>query len=122
MSNPSPKPPRSEWDAEQQSISAHLGEIVDRLRKERGLTEQQLAGKAELTIDRLRGIKKTHTDPSLYALLRLCVALDVSIGTLLGDLPLPKAPKPPKRPYYPRRAPRTDKHQQATGGRDHAAR
>ena len=110
------QPPTSEREAEQRRISAQLGQTVDRLRAERGLSDEVVAGTSGLTLDQLRGLKQRHTDPPLTTALRLCRGLEVSVQTLLGDLPLPEAPKPPKRPFT--EGPRRIKRQ---GGREHAA-
>jgi hypothetical protein len=111
------QPPTSEREAEQRRISAQLGEIIDRLRVERGLSDEAVACASGLTLEQLRGIKKRHTDPPLTTALRLCGGLNVSVQILLGELPVPQAPKPPKRPYTG--GPSRIKKQ---GGRVHATR
>ena len=80
---------------EQRSISAKLAEVVDTLSEERGLTAEQLAGQAQLSVRKLRNLKKDHVDPTLTTVLRICRGLDVSVATLLGGLPLPETPRPP---------------------------
>jgi len=99
---------------EQRSISARLGAIVDALSGELELTEEQLAGRSQLSVGKLRNLKKDRVDPSLTTVLRLCRGLDVSVDTLLGALPLPETPRPlrakrtllelqPKKPAAPTR-------------------
>jgi transcriptional regulator with XRE-family HTH domain len=89
-----PKRAEAAQRREQRSISARLGAIVDALRGERELTEEQLAGRSQLSVRKLRNLKKDHVDPSLTTVLRLCRGLDVSVDTLLGGLPLPETPRP----------------------------
>ncbi len=79
-----------------------LAAIVDALSGERELTEEQLAGRSQLSVNKLRNLKKDHVDPSLTTVLRLCRGLDVSVDTLLGGLPLPEAPRPPRAQRTPR--------------------
>jgi transcriptional regulator with XRE-family HTH domain len=94
------QPTTSEREAERRRIAAQLAETVEALRGERQLSNEELAGASGLTLDELRGIKRRQQDPRVSTALRLCGALDVSVAELLGDLPIPRAPRPPKRPYY----------------------
>jgi transcriptional regulator with XRE-family HTH domain len=111
------QPPTSERQAEKRRITARLGKTVEALRDERQLTNEKLASASGLTLDELRGIKKRHDDPRLTTALRLCGALNVSVQELLGGLPIPQAPRPPKRPYYG-----PAKRITKAGGREHARR
>jgi transcriptional regulator with XRE-family HTH domain len=92
------------WN-EQRAISAKLAKRVDALAKERGWTDEQLAGHTQLSLRVLRGLKKNHVDPALTTVLRLCRGLGVSVETLLGGLPLPETPRPRLRARASRRAP-----------------
>jgi transcriptional regulator with XRE-family HTH domain len=80
---------------EQRSISAKLAEVIDTLSEERGLTAEQLAGQGQLSVWKLRNLRKDHVDPTLTTVLRICRGLDVSVATLLGGLPLPETPRTP---------------------------
>lgn len=68
-----------------------LGKTIRRLRLERQMSQQDLAGSAELTPSFLSLLENDHRNPSLSVLKRLAKALDVPEEVLLWDaVELPK--------------------------------
>jgi transcriptional regulator with XRE-family HTH domain len=61
---------------------AALGEAVGQLRKQAGLSQEDLADASGLHITHLGGIERGTRNPSYTTLLKLTAALDVRIGTL----------------------------------------
>ena len=59
-----------------------FGRYVKRLREARGLTQEQLAERADLAADTIRRLEHTDFSPSLRTLRKLCKALRISVGTL----------------------------------------
>jgi transcriptional regulator with XRE-family HTH domain len=53
-----------------------IGANVRRLRKDRGLTQEDLAGAAELDVSYVRGIEAGRRNPSLMVMVALADALD----------------------------------------------
>jgi transcriptional regulator with XRE-family HTH domain len=53
-----------------------VGANVRRLRKDRGLTQEDLAGTAELDVSYVRGIEAGRRNPSLMVMAALAAALD----------------------------------------------
>jgi transcriptional regulator with XRE-family HTH domain len=53
-----------------------VGANVRRLRKDRGLTQEDLAGVAELDVSYVRGIEAGRRNPSLMVMVALADALD----------------------------------------------
>jgi transcriptional regulator with XRE-family HTH domain len=81
--------------AELAEIIAVIWERVEPLRLERGLSIERLAatcGVSTATLSRLR--RGLQDDPRLSTVLRLRSGLGVPSDELLGDLPLPYAPRP----------------------------
>jgi transcriptional regulator with XRE-family HTH domain len=62
---------------------AVLGENVRRLRRERALTQEQLAFEAQIDLTYVGGIERGRRNPSLIVITRLAAALDVAPATLL---------------------------------------
>lgn len=62
---------------------AQIGKNVRAIRKERGLTQQVLAERADLSVDMLGGIERGVFTPSLQALNRIAVALEVPLEDLV---------------------------------------
>lgn len=60
-----------------------VGENVRRLRKERGLTQEQLAMEVGIDLTYLGGIERGRRNPSLKVLASLGAALSVEPGDLL---------------------------------------
>lgn len=68
-----------------------LGENVKKARKERGMTQLQLAAAAGLGIATLSDIERGQiTDPQLSTLEKLARALDKPASALLGEPATPK--------------------------------
>lgn len=65
-----------------------VGANVRRLRKERGLTQEQLAMEAAIDLTYLGGIERGRRNPSVDVVGRLAAALAVHPGDLFG-LPAP---------------------------------
>jgi transcriptional regulator with XRE-family HTH domain len=64
-----------------------VGANVRRLRKERKLTQEQLAMETEIDLTYLGGIERGRRNPSLVVLGRLASALEVHPRDLLDDRP-----------------------------------
>lgn len=64
------------------SIYDEIGQNITMLRKEKGLTQEQLALNADMSISHLRAIEHGKGNPSIRTLKRLSDALDVSLNTL----------------------------------------
>jgi transcriptional regulator with XRE-family HTH domain len=60
-----------------------VGTNVRRLRTERGLTQEHLAGDAKIDVTYLRGIEAGRYNPSLMIMVRVAKALSVRPGELL---------------------------------------
>ena len=62
-----------------------VGRNVRRLRRQRGLTQEQLAFEAELDLTYVGGIERGKRNPSLLTMAKLADALSVSLPKLLVD-------------------------------------
>lgn len=62
-----------------------LGSNVTRLRKAAGLTQEVLAGRADLHPTYLSGIEGAHRNPSVTAVEKLAAALRVDISELFSQ-------------------------------------
>lgn len=62
-----------------------VGSNVLKLRKRRGLSQEELAGDAEIDVTYLRGIERGRRNPSLLVLVRLAEQLGVHPSKLLQD-------------------------------------
>lgn len=62
---------------------AVLGENVRRLRRERALTQEQLAFEAQIDLTYVGGIERGRRNPSLAVIGRLAAALGVKPAALL---------------------------------------
>ncbi len=71
-----------------------FGTRIRQLRKERGLTQEQLANLSELSRVSVYQIERGQTNPSLLTLLALAEALGCDMATLVSILRLSTAPKP----------------------------
>ena len=60
-----------------------LGENVRRLRRERALTQEQLAFEAHIDLTYVGGIERGRRNPSLLVIARLAKALGVEPATLV---------------------------------------
>lgn len=68
---------------------AKIGRCIKVSRKEENLSQEALAEKCATTSRYRSDIENGKCRPSLDLLARICVALDVSIDSLLYDSPLP---------------------------------
>jgi transcriptional regulator with XRE-family HTH domain len=66
-----------------------FGRVVRRLRKGLGLTQQELASRAEMSTIYLGTIENGKRDPSMSTILSLAAALGVSVPELIGPHPPP---------------------------------
>lgn len=64
---------------------AIVGSNVLKLRKRRGLSQEELAGDAEIDVTYLRGIERGRRNPSLMVMVRLADCLGVHPTKLLID-------------------------------------
>jgi transcriptional regulator with XRE-family HTH domain len=63
---------------------AALGEAVRRLRKEAGLSQEQLADRAEIDFTQVGGVERGQRNPGYETLLCLAAALGTSVSGLLA--------------------------------------
>lgn len=61
---------------------AALGEAIRRLRKEAGLSQEQLAELAGTDLTQIGGLERGVRNPSYSTLLRLATALQVQVGAI----------------------------------------
>jgi len=59
-----------------------FGAHIRMLRRSRGLTQEELAERSELSVDAIRRIERDAFSPSLETLRKLCKGLDISLRTL----------------------------------------
>jgi transcriptional regulator with XRE-family HTH domain len=64
------------------SVDVALGQHVKRLRRARGLTQEQLAERSGLSSDTIRRLEHGSFSPSLDTLTKLCEGLSLSLSTL----------------------------------------
>lgn len=77
-------------------MTEHLGVRLARLRGERGLTQEQLAETAEVSVDVIRKLEQRRKDGAWTSTLqRLAAALDVPLEKLVGTQAPPVAVKRP---------------------------
>lgn len=62
---------------------AALGEAIRRLRAQAGLSQEQLAERAETDLTQVGGIERGTRNPSYTTLLRLAAALDTSVAAIV---------------------------------------
>jgi transcriptional regulator with XRE-family HTH domain len=61
---------------------AALGEAIRRLRQEAGLSQEELAERADTDLSQVGGIERGTRNPSYTTLLRLAAALKTTVGTI----------------------------------------
>ena len=66
-----------------------FGEVLRRLRKERGLSQERLAEAASLTDDYVGFIERGENVPTLTVILKLARALGVDASELVSEFTLP---------------------------------
>lgn len=69
-----------------------LGDIVKRIRIEKGLTIKAVAEKANVTISLLSQIENSKANPSIKSLIAIARALDVHISTFFDDAEMDTSP------------------------------
>lgn len=75
---------------------SHIAEQISRLRKEKGLTQAQLAERLHVTRQTVSNYENGKSEPDLDMLAAIAAALDTDTATLLGMSPSP-APMVSKR-------------------------
>lgn len=73
-----------------------IGESIRRLRRERGLTQEELALELDTAASTVSRIENDERTPSLDMLVRLAQSLQVSVGDLFAHVPA--APANPAAP------------------------
>lgn len=80
-------------------VREQFGQIVRRLRKERTLTQEELAFKAGMSVPYLSDLERGMWNPSLAMIVDLARALEIQPSDLLIGLAIPEAvPTSRKRP------------------------
>ena len=62
-----------------------MGDRIRKIRKNRGLTQEQLAEKVDITLEYISQIERGLKIPSMQVFIKLVEALDVSADYLLRD-------------------------------------
>lgn len=62
-----------------------IGENIKRIRKEKGLTQKELADKCNLSRSYLADVERNRYNPSLDTLIVIAKNLDIKVSTLLGE-------------------------------------
>ena len=60
-----------------------LGKRIARFRKDKGLSQEKLAEKSEISNNYLSNIENNHSIPSLETIIKICTALNVTPDELL---------------------------------------
>jgi transcriptional regulator with XRE-family HTH domain len=68
-----------------QDWRAVVAKNVGRLRRQRGLTQEELAFQAKIDLTYLGGIERGRRNPSLLVMARIAKALSVPLPKLLSD-------------------------------------
>lgn len=66
------------------SIFVEIGTTIVSLRKEKGLTQEQLALECEISVSYLRRIEHGQANPAIHALWRLAEVLEVELQNPLA--------------------------------------
>ena len=66
------------------SIFVEIGTTIVSLRKEKGLTQEQLALECEISVSYLRRIEYGEANPTIHALWRLAEVLEVELQNPLA--------------------------------------
>ena len=62
-----------------------VGKNVRRFRKQRGMTQEQLAFESEIDLTYLGGIERGKRNPSLLVMARIAEVLTIPLSKLLSD-------------------------------------
>jgi len=65
-----------------------------RLREARGLTQEDLAARAQLSVERSSAIERGEIDADIYSLYKIAVALDCTLDNLVLGLGVPSRISP----------------------------
>jgi transcriptional regulator with XRE-family HTH domain len=68
-----------------QDWRAILARTVSRLRRQKGLTQEELAFEAKIDLTYMGGIERGKRNPSLLVMVRIAKALSVPLPKLLSD-------------------------------------
>jgi transcriptional regulator with XRE-family HTH domain len=68
-----------------QDWRAVVAKNVGRLRRQRGLTQEELAFRAKIDLTYMGGIERGRRNPSLLVMARIAKALSVPLPKLLSD-------------------------------------
>ena len=68
-----------------QDWRAILGKNVSRLRRQKGLTQEELAFEAKIDLTYMGGIERGKRNPSLLVMARIAKALSVPLPKLLSE-------------------------------------
>lgn len=77
---------RTGVDGKSAELRARFGEEVRRLRHARGLTQEALAERSDLSVDAIRRIEGGRFSPTLDTLRKLSTGLAVSLSTLFESV------------------------------------
>lgn len=72
-----------------QKIVEKLSLIVESRRKQIGLSQEGLAGVADIDRTYVSQIARAKANPSLEVLCKIAIALDLSVAQLLGEVEIP---------------------------------
>ena len=67
-------------------LGYRLGDLVRKIRQGRGLTQDLLAERSDLSVDAIRRLERGAFSPSLETLQKLSTGLELSLRTLFADL------------------------------------
>jgi transcriptional regulator with XRE-family HTH domain len=71
-----------------EDIKRWIGIRIGEIRKKKGFTQEDLAGRMEIGPKYLSSIERGKENPTLNTLIRLAQALEVDMGELFSDLSL----------------------------------
>lgn len=73
-------------NAPRSRASAHVGELVKRLRTDAMVSRAKLADRAEMDVTHLARIEAGQGNPTLFVLIQLATALEVPVTTFVQGL------------------------------------
>lgn len=76
---------------------AHFGAALRRIRSEKGLTQEELAFRADLSVVYLRGLESGRFNPTLNVLFDIGKAADVHPMELVREIPIDAETRTPGR-------------------------
>lgn len=72
--------------AQYEELNVALGENINRLRRDKGWTQGDLADKSGIRVGHISKLERNETDPKLDTIYKLMQALDCSPNALLRDI------------------------------------